>query len=195
VLWAIGLRLTTLVGLAAAIAALVRMAAWSPATSIGEAAAWLALFGVGFGLTVTPRSAAAVEALGEKAFGIASASVTVARMIGMALGPAALTSFGSTVIDQLWAAIRATPDAYKAFIPASLQDRAFTDGLVVNALEQWASGEAARILVGVFLIAAAIMAVAILPALAMGRRGRVAPAGSDIGEGSPSAARGVVATP
>ena len=169
VLRTIGLRLATLVGLSAGVIALVRMAAWTPATSIGEAAAWLALFGAGFGLTVTPRSTAAVEALGEHAFGIASAAVTVARMLGMALGLAALTAFGSTVIDQLYAQIRATPDAYKAFIPESLRDRAFNDGLVVQALEQWASSQAAVILVGVFLVAAVIMAAAFLPALTMGR--------------------------
>ena len=79
------------------------------------------------------------------------------------------TAFGSTVIDQLWAAIRATPEAYKAYIPAALRDRPFNDGLVVQALETWASSEAARILVGVFLVAAAIMAVAVVPALALGR--------------------------
>jgi hypothetical protein len=128
----------------------------------------LAAFGLGFGLTVTPRSAAAVEALGPRAYGVASAAVTVARMLGMALGLAALTAFGSTIIDQLWAAIRATPDAYKAFIPETLRNRAFEDGLVVQALEAWASGEAARILVGVFLVAAAVMALAALPALRLG---------------------------
>jgi MFS family permease len=169
VLRAVGLRLTTLVGLGASIAALARMAAWTPATTVGEVAAWLAVFGGGFGLTVTPRSTAAVEALGRAAFGAASATVTVARMLGMAIGLAALTAFGSTVIDRLWSAIRATPDSYKAFIPETLRDRAFNDGLVVEALEQWASGEAARILVGVFLVAAAVMAVAILPALSLGR--------------------------
>jgi hypothetical protein len=145
------------------------MATWTPRTGIAEVAAWLALFGLGFGLTVTPRSAAAVEALGERAYGVASATVTVARMLGMALGLAALTAFGSTIIDQLWAAIRATPEAYKAYIPAALRDRPFNDGLVVQALETWASSEAARILVGVFLVAAAIMAVAVVPALALGR--------------------------
>ena len=79
-----------------------------------------------------------MEALGREAFGIASATVTVARMLGMAIGLAALTAFGSTVIDRLWAAILATPDAYKAFIPRVLRDRPFNDGLVVQALEQWA---------------------------------------------------------
>ena len=169
VLRAVGMRVTTLVGLAASVFALARMAAWTPATPIGEVAAWLALFGAGFGLTVTARSAAAVAALGERSYGIASATVTVARMIGMAIGLAALTAFGSTVIDRLWAQIRATPDAYKAFIPESLRDRAFNDGLVVQALESWASSEAARILVGVFLVAAVVMAVAVLPTLALGR--------------------------
>jgi hypothetical protein len=169
VLRVVGFRVTTLVGLGASIVAMVGMAAWPPATPIGEVATWLALFGAGFGLTVTPRSAAAVAALGEHAYGIASATVTVARMIGMAIGLATLTAFGSTIIDELWAQIRATPDAYKAFIPESLRGRAFNDGLVVEALEQWASGEAARILVGVFLVAAAVTAVAVLPTLALGR--------------------------
>jgi hypothetical protein len=167
----LGLRVTTLLGLASAVAALTSMASWTPTTRIAEVAAWLTLFGLGFGLTVTPRSAAAVDALGERAYGIASATVTVARMLGMALGLAALTAFGSTIIDQLWAAIRATPDAYKAYIPEALRGRPFNDGLVVEALETWASGEAARILVGVFLVAAAVMAAAVVPALALGRRG------------------------
>ena len=152
------------------------MASWTPTTDIATVAGWLALFGLGFGLTVTPRSAAAVEALGERAYGVASATVTVARMLGMALGLAALTAFGSTIIDRLWAQIRATPDAYKAYIPEALRNRPFNDGLVVQALETWASGEAARILVGVFLVAAAVMAVAVVPALALGRRGRSTPA-------------------
>ena len=60
---------------------------------------------------------------------------------------------------------------YKAFIPEELRNRAFEDGLVVQALEQWASNEAARILVGVFLVAAAVMAVAAVPALGL-RSGR-----------------------
>lgn len=172
VLRAAGLRVTTLIGLAAATGALVRMAGWTPATPLAEVALWLALFGAGFGLTVTPRSAAAVAALGDRAYGIASAAVTVARMLGMAIGLAALTAFGSTIIDQLWAAIRATPDAYKAYIPEALRDRAFNDGLVVQALETWASGEAARILVGVFLVAAVVMAAAAVPSLTLGRAPR-----------------------
>jgi MFS family permease len=164
-----GVRLTTLAGLALAIVALIRMASWTPATGIDEVAAWLAAFGFGFGLTVTPRSTAAVEALGRASFGVASATVTVARMIGMAIGLAVLSAFGSTIIDRLFNAIHATPDAYKAFIPEALRNRQLHDGLVVQALESWASNEAATILVGLFLVAAAVMAIALVPALTLGR--------------------------
>ena len=61
----------------------------------------LGLFGLGFGLSVTPRSTAAVEAAGRASFGAASSVVTVARMLGMAVGLAVLTAYGSTTIDRL----------------------------------------------------------------------------------------------
>jgi MFS family permease len=164
------LRLVTLVGLGASALALVAMAGWTPATSIAAASAAVAVFGLGFGLTVTPRSTAAVEAAGRAAFGMASATVTVARMVGMAVGLAILTAYGSTTIDRLTAQIYATPDAYQQFLPPELIGRPFRDGLVIAALERWASGEAARIMVGLFLVAAIVVAAAVLPALALGGR-------------------------
>ena len=172
-----GLRLVTVVGLAMSALALVRMSAWTPATEVGEVAAGMAVFGLGFGLTVTPRSTAAIEALGEATAGVASATVTVARMIGMAVGLAALTAFGSTTIDRLYRAVYATDESYKLFIPEALRNRPLRDGQVVEALEAWASGEAARILVGIFLVAALVTAVALVPALALRRR-RILAAGS-----------------
>ena len=59
----LSLRVVTLIGLALAIAGLVAMSRWTPETSIGSVALTLAAFGLGFGLTVTPRSTAAVEAV------------------------------------------------------------------------------------------------------------------------------------
>lgn len=166
----LSLRLVTLVGLTASTAGLAAMAGWTPSTPIAAASLAAALFGLGFGLTVTPRSTAAVEAAGRAAFGMASATVTVARMIGMAIGLAVLTAYGSTTIDRLTAQIYASPEAYQAFLPAELVGRPFRDGLVVAALERWASGEAARIMVGLFLVAAFVTACAALPALALGAR-------------------------
>jgi MFS family permease len=169
----LSLRLVTLVGLAGSGLALLAMSAWRPATTIGEVAVTLAIFGLGFGLTVTPRSTAAVEAVGREAFGVASATVTVARMIGMAVGLAVLTAYGSTTIERLYDRVYATPDAYKEFIPLELRNRPLRDGLVVQALETWAAGEGARIMVGVFLVAAGLTVVAVPPALALGGRTRM----------------------
>ncbi len=167
-----GLRLVTAAGLGLSILGLARMAAWTPAVEIGEVAAAMAAFGLGFGMTITPRSTAAVAAVGRAAFGVASATVTVARMLGMAVGLAALTAFGSTTIDRLSEQVYATPDAYKSFIPEALRDRSLQDFLVVDALERWAAEEAGRILVGIFLVAAVVTAVAIVPALVL-RRPRI----------------------
>ena len=138
------LRLVTVAGLSASVVGLVLMAGWTPETSIGGAAAALGLFGAGFGLTVTPRSTAAVEAVDPKDYGMASSTVTVARMIGMAVGLAILTAYGSTTIDRLYDQVYASPDAYLQYVPEALQGRQLKDPLVVEALEAWAAGEAAR---------------------------------------------------
>ncbi len=164
------LRLVTAAGLLASAGALAVSSGWTPATDVGAAALALAVFGFGFGLTVTPRSTAAVERAGRAAFGMASATVTVARMIGMAVGLAVLTAYGSTTIERLQAEIFATPAAYQDVLPPELRGRPFRDGLVVDALESWAAGEAARILVGLFLVAGVVTLVAIPPGLLLGGR-------------------------
>jgi MFS family permease len=187
----VSLRLVTLAGLLASIAALIVMSGWSPATPIDAAALALAVFGLGFGLTVTPRSTAALEAVAREAYGIASSTVTVARMVGMAVGLAILTAYGSTTIDRLYDQVYATPDAYKAFIPDSLRGRALRDPIVVEALEGWAAGEAGRIMVGIFLVAAGVTALAIPPALVLDRRrmlGSTAPSSTPRGAADADAA-------
>ncbi len=166
----VSLRLVTLVGLALSIAALLVMASWQATVQIDAVAAALGAYGFGFGLTVTPRSTAAVEAAGRRAFGVASAVVTVARMIGMAVGLAILTAYGSTTIDRLADEVYATPGAYLEIIPAELRDRPLRDPFVVQALEEWASREAASIMVGLFVVAAVVTALAVPPSLALGGR-------------------------
>jgi MFS family permease len=190
--WAVrvlSLRLVTLVGLAISIGAMAAMAAWTPESSIDQVALTLGAFGLGFGLTVTPRSTAAVEAAGRRAFGAASSIVTVARMIGMAVGLAILTAYGSTTIDRLAEQVYATPDAYLALVPESLRDRPLRDPLVVDALEEWASREAARIMVGLFIVAAAVSALAIPPSLVLGGRPRML-AGDQAAQDAATAAGG-----
>jgi MFS family permease len=166
----VSLRLITLGGLLLSVVGLLAMASWTSEVTLTTVALALAAFGFGFGLTVTPRSTAAVEAAGHRAFGVASAVVTVARMLGMAVGLAILTAYGSTTIDRLSQQVYATPDAYLQFIPEGLRDRPLRDPLVVNALEEWASREAAQIMVGLFVVAAGVTAVAIPPGLLLGGR-------------------------
>jgi hypothetical protein len=103
----------------------------------------------------------------------------------MAIGLAVLTAYGSTTIERLYDQVYATPDSYKQFIPPELRDRSLRDGLVVQALETWAAGEGARIMVGIFLVAAGLTVVAVPPALAMGGRTRML-----TGAGRPSTAAG-----
>jgi hypothetical protein len=123
---------------------------------------------------VTPRSTAAVESAGRASFGMASAIVTVARMIGMAVGVAILTAYGSTRIDGLYQQLFATdPNGWRAVVPAELRNRDLKDGLVVEALEGWAAGEASSIIVGFFAVAGVVCLVAIPPGLALGRTRRL----------------------
>jgi len=163
----ISLRILTLVGLVISAAGLAWMSTWSTDVSTNAYATSGAVFGLGFGLTVTPRSTAAVEAAGRAAFGAASATVTVARMIGMAVGMAALSAYGSTTITSLHDQIYGSGDGFKQYVPAYLRDRSINDGLVAQALEQWAATKAATIMVGIFLLAAAVTLIAIVPALVL----------------------------
>ncbi|HEV8516421.1 MAG TPA: MFS transporter [Candidatus Limnocylindrales bacterium] len=159
----------TLLGLAIGGCGLLGLSLVATGGSADLPALALALFGLGFGLTVTARSTVAVEAAGRRAFGAASAAVTVARMVGMAVGLAVLTAFGSDRIEAL-SLVLTDQAARDAVLPAELRGRPLQDGLVIDVLERWAAGQAASILAGLFLVAAGIMALAVLPALAMARQ-------------------------
>jgi hypothetical protein len=119
---------------------------------------------------------AAVEAAGRAAFGAASAAVTVARMAGMAVGMAILTAFGTTRIDQVTVALE--DQAYRdSILPPDLVGQPLADPLVLDAIELWASAEAAEVLGQLFVVAALILVVAAVPAWLMREGG-----GSGAGE-------------
>jgi hypothetical protein len=164
----LGPALLSVAGLGAGTLGLALLASAGAEATVRQLAGGLALFGLGFGLTVTPRSTAAVEALGRRAYGLASSAVTVARMLGMAVGLAALTVLGSNRIQAL-SVVLTDANARDAVLPAALRGRTLQDALVVEALERWAAQQAAGILSVLFLLAAVVMAVAVLPALVMRR--------------------------
>jgi MFS family permease len=169
----LGPALVSSVGLLVGAAGLGLVSFAQPSTPEPVVAGALVLFGAGFGLSVTPRSAAAVAALGRRAFGRASADVAVARDIGMAVGLAILAGFGANRIQAL-SVVLTDQTARDAILPAALQGHGLHDPFVVDVLERWAAGEAAGILSGLFLVAAAVMLVALVPALALRRRpGRI----------------------
>ncbi len=169
VLRRVGVVVLSLFGLALCIVGLLWVSTAVQTSPLGMLVGGLAVFGFGFGLTVTARSTAAVEALGRGAFGLASAGVTVARMLGMGVGLAALTVLGSNKIQSL-SVVLTDQVARDAVLPPALQGRPLEDYLVVDALETWAAGQAASILSTLFVVAAAVTALAILPTLAMRNR-------------------------
>ncbi len=164
----LGIVPVSVAGLLLGAGGLAILAMATPGTPVAAYAGGLALFGLGFGLSVTPRSTAAMEALGRAAYGTAAAAVTVARMLGMGVGLAILTGFGSNRIEAL-SVVLTDQAARDAVLPLDLQGRPLQDPFVVDALEAWAAGEAAHILAGLMAVATAVMVVAIVPALAMRR--------------------------
>lgn len=81
-------------GMLASAAGFALLARWD--ANVGEPAISLdlALAGIGFGIVLTPLAAAALSAARGGSEAVASASLTIARTIGMTVGLAALTTWG-----------------------------------------------------------------------------------------------------
>jgi MFS family permease len=107
----IGYRLTTLAGLAVALAGFGLMTQWQPEMAAQAVAlltagtrpegsgvllmiAGLALAGIGLGLTIAPIGTAVINGAGESERGIAAAAVIILRLVGMSLSVSLLTTYG-----------------------------------------------------------------------------------------------------
>jgi MFS family permease len=164
-----GVMIPSVAGLVAEVVGMLILSTAGPQTDLFVICGALALFGLGFGVTVTARTTGALESLGRRAFGIGSAALTVARMLGMSVGLGALTVLGSNRIEVL-SKVLTDQAARDAVLPPALQGRPLEDYLVLDVLERWVSEQAAGILSAVFLVAAAVTALAIVPTLAMRNR-------------------------
>jgi len=171
----VGQRPTAVVGVGLTIIGLWLAAGWGVETDLGRLQRDLAIFGAGFGLTVSPRATAAVEAAGASAYGVASAMLQVTRTIGMSVGLALLTSIGQNRIDELTALINdpgrrdnlVTTLGHPEFVGVDPRSSL----ALVDLLEAWSRGEAAGVLRLVFQIALAVAALTLIPALLVeGRR-------------------------
>ena len=171
----IGERIVTIAGVALSAAGLWLALGWGVETDPERLVRDLAVFGAGFGLTVSPRATAAVEAAGAGAYGVASAMLQITRTIGMSVGLALLTSIGQNRIDELSALI-ADPARRDALVtdlgrPEFVGIDPTTSLAMVDLLEAWSRGEAAGVLRLVFTIALGVALVTLLPAwLVSGRR-------------------------
>jgi MFS family permease len=88
-----GYRVTSLVGLAIAVAGFAWMFHWGVGTSIASMVPQLILTGIGFGLTFSPIASAALDAAPPSQHGSASAWVLTLRLIGMTVGVSSMTTY------------------------------------------------------------------------------------------------------
>ena len=170
----VGERPTAVLGVAITAVGLWLATSWGTETEVDRLARDLAIFGAGFGLTVSPRATAAVEAAGASAYGVASAMLQITRTVGMSVGLALLTSIGQNRINDLTALIN--DEARRDALVTSLGHPEFVgvdprESLqLVNLLEAWSRTEAADVLRLVLTIALAVALATILPALMVGAR-------------------------
>lgn len=99
------------VGLALAGSGLLAMSRWGP-HSLAEllpSTVVLVVVGLGMGLAIAPVNDAALAEAPRSAHGVASSLVVVARMVGMVVGLALLTSIG---LRRYYAAVRRLPNPF-----------------------------------------------------------------------------------
>ncbi len=88
-------RVPAVAGLALAALGFVFMSSWDIDVTDPMLTIHLATSGLGFGLLIAPIALAATDSVGQENRGTAAAMVTAMRMVGMTLGLAALTAWGS----------------------------------------------------------------------------------------------------
>jgi EmrB/QacA subfamily drug resistance transporter len=170
-----GERIVTVLGVLLSAFGLWLALGWGVETDLGRLVRDLAIFGAGFGLTVSPRATAAVEAAGAGAYGVASATLQISRTIGMSVGLALLTSIGQNRIDELSEVINdpAQRDALVVQLgrPEFIGVDPQTSLALVDVLEMWSQGQAAGVLQLVFGIALVVGVTTLIPAwFVQGRR-------------------------
>ncbi len=157
-------RIPAVLGLGLVALGFSLMSGWD--TSIGDPALTihLALAGLGFGLLIAPIALAATDSVGEDARGAAAGMVSASRVVGMALGLAAVTAWGSQRFDGL-APASEWPFQLSSETVAELNDR-------LVQYQVWLVDAGTTLFNEFFLIAMAVSLVALVPAAFMAwRRG------------------------
>jgi EmrB/QacA subfamily drug resistance transporter len=171
----VGERLVAVAGVMLSAVGLWQALGWGVETDLDRLVFDLAVYGGGFGLTVSPRATAAVDAAGAGAYGVASAMLQITRTIGMSVGLALLTSIGQNRIDELSQLINDPLQRDALVVELGRPEFVGVDPqaslALVALLESWSQGEAAGVLRLVFTIALGVGLVTLLPAwFVRGRR-------------------------
>jgi MFS family permease len=87
-------RLPSIIGLLMAIGGFLTMTTWRASTPYTTMVPQLILTGVGFGLTLAPIAAAALDTAPQDHRGTASGLVILFRLVGMTLGVSGITTYG-----------------------------------------------------------------------------------------------------
>jgi MFS family permease len=149
-------RIPSWIGLVIAAMGFWLMSHWQAGAAISDMMPALALCGYGFGMVISPLSSAVINSAGEDNRGIASAVVIVVRLVGMALGLAALTTWGIGRMNELAVAI--------------------TNGAVVDptqaadVMAQQAIALSVQVINEIFTISTLICLIACLPVFLIGAK-------------------------
>ncbi len=161
-------RVPTFAGLLLTSLGFLLMAQWDLQLSDPELTIHLALTGMGFGLLIAPIGLAATESVGEDNRGTAAAFITANRMVGMTLGLAALTAWGSGrfvgLVDGFRFPLQLQGETGAQYTERLVQYEAQVEGAGMNVFNEF------------FVIAMVVCLIALVPVALMDwRRGRPLP--------------------
>ena len=180
----IGERTTVVVGVVLTAIALLAASDWGVNAKLGRLQRDLAIYGIGFGLTVAPRATAALERVAPAAYGMASAMLQLARATGMSVGVAFLSGLAERHIDALNLTLNspAGRDALVARLghPELVGVDPGSSLPLIALLGEVSRGAASGVLGLVFVIAAAVAVATLIPALVVGGRGRGSSASGEL---------------
>lgn len=160
-------RLPTMLGLLLAALGFLLMSGWDLNIADPWLTVHLATAGFGFGLLIAPIALAATNSVGDDVLGSAAALITTTRVVGMTLGVAALTAWGTGRFDALVAGL-SPPFALPGETAEQAQAR-------IAAVQQQLADAGLTLFSDFFIVAAALCLLALLPAAFMAWRGRGQP--------------------
>ena len=156
------IRIPTTFGLTLIALGFGLMSSWGTDIADPAMTLHLATAGLGFGILIAPISLAAINSVSSELRGIASATITAMRVVGMTFGLAALTAWGTGRFQQLVVGLE-LPLAMPGETAEQTQARALE-------FESALTSAGLSVFNDFFLIAMAISLIAILPAMFMALR-------------------------